>query len=282
VSSHEIDLAWMDNSSDETGFKVERCTDTDVACTASQNFIQIAQVGADVQSYSDTSVAGSTTYTYRVKAFNAGGDSAPSNNAEATTPAPPPPPDAPSNLTAAAVSSSQIDLAWSDNSNNEDGFKIERCTGAGCSNFAQIDQVGAGVVTYSDNGLSASTTYRYRVRAFNANGDSGYSNIAEATTQAPPAPAPPTNLTATAGRKGNSAWVDLSWTDNSDNETNFDIERCTGATCTNFAALTSVGTNVTTYRDNSVARRTTYRYQVKARNSGGSSAYSNPASATTN
>jgi titin len=281
VSSHEIDLAWMDNSSDETGFKVERCTDTDVVCTASQNFIQIAQVGADVQSYNDTSVAGSTTYTYRVKAFNAGGDSAPSNNAEATTPAPPPPPNPPSNLTATAMSSSQINLAWQDNSTNEDGFNIERCQGAGCGNFSQIAQVGADVVTYNDTGLSASTSYTYRVRAFNADGNSAYSDPASATTQAPPAPAPPSNLTATAGRKGNNAFIDLSWTDNSDNETNFDIERCTGAGCANFAPLTSVGANVTTYRD-TVARRTTYRYQVKARNTGGSSAYSNPASATTN
>ena len=61
----------------------------------------------------------------------------------------------------------QINLAWTDNSNNESGFKIERCQGNGCSNFAQIAQVGANVTTFPDTGLSPNTRYRYRVRAFN-------------------------------------------------------------------------------------------------------------------
>ena len=73
-------------------------------------------------------------------------------------------------------------LTWVDNSDNEDGFKIERCTGNGCNDFAQIDQVGAGVTTYSNTGLEANTRYGYRVRAFNAAGNSGYSNIARRRT----------------------------------------------------------------------------------------------------
>ncbi|MGI9179378.1 MAG: S8 family peptidase [Longimicrobiaceae bacterium] len=97
---------------------------------------------------------------------------------------PPPPavPAAPSSLTATAASNSQINLAWTDNSSNEDGFKIERCTGSSCTNFTQIATVGANVKTYSSTGLAASTTYRFRVRAYNAGGDSGYSNNANATT----------------------------------------------------------------------------------------------------
>ncbi|MDQ7054057.1 MAG: fibronectin type III domain-containing protein [candidate division KSB1 bacterium] len=67
-----------------------------------------------------------STYTYRVRAFNADGNSGYSNEASATTQSQPNPPAAPSNLTATAVSTSQIDLSWTDNSNNEDGFKIER------------------------------------------------------------------------------------------------------------------------------------------------------------
>jgi hypothetical protein len=91
-------------------------------------------------------------------------------------------PAAPSNLTANGVSSSEIDLAWSDNSGNEDGFKIERCTGNNCTNFAQIAQVGPNVTSFSNTGLTRNTRYRYRVRAFNANGNSAYSNIAEDRT----------------------------------------------------------------------------------------------------
>ncbi|MGI9180425.1 MAG: fibronectin type III domain-containing protein, partial [Longimicrobiaceae bacterium] len=85
-------------------------------------------------------------------------------------------------LTATAASNSQINLAWTDNSSNEDGFKIERCTGTSCTNFAQIATVGANVKTYSSTGLSANTTYRYQVRAYNSVGNSVYSNIATATT----------------------------------------------------------------------------------------------------
>ncbi len=80
-----------------------------------------------------------------------------------------------------AVSSSQINLSWTDNATNETGFKIERKTGAG-GTYAEIATVGAGVAAYSDTGLTAATTYFYRVRATNAIGDSAYSNEASATT----------------------------------------------------------------------------------------------------
>jgi subtilisin family serine protease len=97
---------------------------------------------------------------------------------------PPPPPlpsRPPSELSAAAASSSQIDLTWADNSSDENGFEIEGCAGAGCTNFTVIGPVGANIFTYSATGLSANTLYRYRVRAFNGSGASDYSNEAEAT-----------------------------------------------------------------------------------------------------
>ena len=126
------------------------------------------------------------------------------------------PPAAPANLAATAVSSSQINLTWTDSDNTEQGFKIERCTGAGCSDFAQIATVGANVTSYRNTGLTASTSYSYRVRAYNAAGDSGYSNTASAVTQAAPAlPAAPTNLAATAVSKSQ---INLAWTDNATNE----------------------------------------------------------------
>lgn len=115
-------------------------------------------------------------------------------------PPPPPPANPPSDLTAAAASSSQINLTWNDNSADEDGFEIHRCQGVGCTSFTAIASVGANVATYTNTGLPANTLYRYRVRAFNGGGASGYSNEAEATTQAAPGPpAAPTTLTATPG-----------------------------------------------------------------------------------
>lgn len=91
-------------------------------------------------------------------------------------------PAAPSTLTATAVSRSQINLSWTDNSSNEDGFKIERCRGANCTKFTQIATVGPNITSYQNTGLWRNTTYRYRVRAYNAAGNSAYSNIASAKT----------------------------------------------------------------------------------------------------
>lgn len=89
------------------------------------------------------------------------------------------PPAAPSGLVAAA-SGTQIALSWTDNANNETGFRIERATGGGA--FAEIATTAANATTFTNTGLAAGTTYSYRVRATNGGGDSGYSNVASATT----------------------------------------------------------------------------------------------------
>jgi probable HAF family extracellular repeat protein len=99
------------------------------------------------------------------------------------TPTPIPPPTTPSNLTAQAVSPERIDLSWSDNSTNEEGFLIERCAEKGkCRTFVEITQVGTGTKTFPDTGLSPGSPYSYRVRAFNIGGNSSYSNTAKART----------------------------------------------------------------------------------------------------
>jgi hypothetical protein len=117
-----------------------------------------------------------------VRAYNAAGDSDYSNTASAVTQAAPVVPNGPTNLTATTISKSQINLTWTDNSTNETGFRIERCKGPTCINFTMIATVGADVTSYSNTGLSANTTYRYRIYAYNASGNSAYSNIVKATT----------------------------------------------------------------------------------------------------
>ena len=94
----------------------------------------------------------------------------------------PPPTAAPSTFTATAVSSHQINLAWSDVS-GEAGFKVERSSDG--INWTQIATTGAGVLSYSDTGLNGSTTWDYRVRASNAGGNGPYTASASATTNAP-------------------------------------------------------------------------------------------------
>ena len=187
VSSSEINLTWQDKSDNEESFEIERCTGSGCA-----GFVPLAQVGANVTSYSDLGLGPETSCSYRVRAVNSGGNSSYSNIDGATTDpgSSPSPPAVPTILDATAVSYRQIDLVLGDNSDNEDGFRIERCTGSGCGDvdFLQVAQVGANVTSYSDLGLTAETSYNFRVRAFsNAGGDSPYSNIAEATTLANPA-----------------------------------------------------------------------------------------------
>jgi Fibronectin type III domain len=90
---------------------------------------------------------------------------------------------APSQLEAQGLSTSQIRLSWRDNSGTEDGFRVERCQGSGCTAFAQVAVVGRDVTSHVDAGLVRNTAYSYRVRAFNAGGASTYSNVATAKTR---------------------------------------------------------------------------------------------------
>ncbi len=90
-------------------------------------------------------------------------------------------PNAPSSLTANTVSSSQIDLSWSDLSDNENGFTLERSTDAGVS-FSFLSDIATNVTSYSDLGLLADTTYFYQVFAWNSAGSSANSNTVNTTT----------------------------------------------------------------------------------------------------
>src|SRR3990172_1626576 len=162
VSPSKINLAWTDNASNEAGLKLERSTD-------GVNFAQVALLSANITSYSNTSLTASTAYTYRIRAYEGPNNSAFSNTASATTQ---PAPAAPSNLTAAAVSPSKINLAWTDNSTNEAGFKLERSTDG--VNFTLVGILSANSTSYSNTSLTASTAYTYRVRAYDGPNNSAY------------------------------------------------------------------------------------------------------------
>jgi hypothetical protein len=170
VSNTAIELDWNDNSElDLAGYNVY--------CSMNSGGPYGYVDSVDISNYSHTGLAAGTTYYYVVTAVDtAFKESDNSNEASATTEGGPvEPPAAPTNLTAIAVSSSQIDLNWTDNANNETGFKIER-------NSVPIDTVGANETSYSDTGLDPSTTYTYRVCAYNDVGNSDYSNSDSATT----------------------------------------------------------------------------------------------------
>jgi len=95
------------------------------------------------------------------------------------------PPAAPTTLSATAVSSAQINLAWVDNSNNETGFRIERSADGGVT-FTQLATTAANTSSFANTALPASTLFHYRVRAFNNFTNSAFSATANATTLASP------------------------------------------------------------------------------------------------
>lgn len=272
ISSSRIDLAWQDNSNNEDGFRIERKTGAD------GSWAQIATAAANATGYSNTALAQHTTYYYRVRAYSADVNSNYSNEANATTPYTTPA--APTNLTATAVSSSQIDLAWQDNSTVEMGFKIESMAGAE-ANWSQIALVAANVTSFSHSGLSQRTLYHYRVRAYNGDVDSGWSNESDATTPytTPPAPTALTAVAVAALEGVSSPRIDLAWQHDCPVETGFRLERKTGSAGT-WAQIAALGADVTSYSNTGLSHNTAYYYRVRAYNVEVNSAWSNEADAT--
>jgi subtilisin family serine protease len=260
ASSSKINLTWADNATDEGGFKLERSTD-------GVTFTQIAILTPNTTAYSSTNLNPSTTYTFRIRAYQGTNHSAFSNVANATTQATP---TAPSNLSGTASSSSRINLTWTDNAANEAGFKVERSTDG--VNFIQISLLVPNATSYFATNLAASTQYFFRVRAYDGNNHSGFSNTAPATTQA--APAAPSNLTGTpsAGK------ISLAWTDNATNEMGYKLERSTDGV--NFTLIGLFGANTTSYPNAGLTSGVTYHYRVRAYDGANHSAYSNVAFAT--
>jgi len=189
------------------------------------------------------------------------------------------PPGAPSGLAVSGTpTSSQINLTWTAATDNVGvtGYLIERCTGATCSNFAQVGTSSG--TTFSDSGLTASTTYRYRVRATDANTNLGpYSAVLNATTAASgPDTQPPTAPTGLLVTNGTSTEIDLAWTASTDNVgvTAYPLERCQGDGCSNFAQIGAP--TGPSYNDTGLIANTPYSYRVRAKDAANNlSGYSN-------
>ena len=315
-----INVTWVDNSWDEKGFVIERRA-------WAGGYAQVGIVGAGGTSFWDSSVASQTQYTYRVTAFNDSGTAFGNESNNVSTgnllngaPAPAVVPAyvapaltpngqlaAPSNLATFATSSTSVALSWASGSGgSEAGFKIERRTWGGA--YACIATVGQGSTSYTDSaysgGVAAGTQYTYRVRAYDWNGDSTYSN--ESTTATPstgggstPAPAAPVVQPTPSAITGNglptapsslssaansSTSVALNWTSNSGGaEAGFKIERRTWSGA--YACIATVGAGTSSFTDTAysggVTAGTGYTYRVRAYNTAGDSGYSGESTTTT-
>ncbi|KQS34059.1 fibronectin type III domain-containing protein [Dyadobacter sp. Leaf189] len=267
VNGLNVNLTWNGNNGGGTRFILERANMTEGTA-----FRQIAVVEYSRSlAYEDRSLSPATTYCYRVMAVNNSGTSGYSNTACADIASLVP--TAPARLNAVAVSESSIELTWADISDNETGFELQRS--ADGSAFSKLTDIGSGKSSYQDNGLAKRTRYWYRIRAFNANGSSGFSNVAEATTLDVP-PAKPADLTATTI---SSNQINLQWKDQSDNETGFELERSGNGS--DFQKIADLNENATTFENRDLQPATKYWYRVRSRNNSGISGFSNVASATT-
>ena len=271
ASPSSINLSWTAPSiTGQTNYVLQRCQGAGCA-----SFVQIATPAGT--SYTDTGLAANTSYSYRVAAAYSSSGLSPYSNVVSATTQPLPPPAAPTKLAAVAASPSSINLSWTASTGpGLTNYVVQRCRGAFCGNFMQIaTPVG---ITYSDTGLTANTSYSYRVQAANSSGKlSSYSNVASATTLAQP-PTAPGNLTATAA---STTQINLSWTASSSSIglANYVVQRCLTSSCTLVTIATPTST---TYTDTALTPYTGYSYQVQAVDTAkNSSSYSNMASATT-
>ena len=253
ISNDEIRLNWVDNCSYEDGFRIER--DDGVG------YSEVGTVSADVTEYRDIGLTYGQSYNYRVAAYTSVNTSSWAT-ITATTGFP-----APSDLTASSLSDSEIQLTWTDNTGYESGFKIERNDGSG---FTEIGTVLADVTEYTDTGLTFAQSYTYRVAAYTSANTSSWATITAATEF--PAPS---DLTA---RSVSDSEIQLTWTDNTDYETGFKIERDDGS---GFSDVGSISEDVTEYTDSGLNFGESYDYRVAAYTASNTSDYSATVTATT-
>jgi probable HAF family extracellular repeat protein len=181
AGSSSVRLSWIDNSTNEGGFSVQRSLDNGGSWT------EIARSAPNVTTYTDDGRASEAQVCYQVTAFGSAGESAPSNT-DCTTP-----PAAPTSLTAVKdplTPWSKVNLEWLDNSGVEESYEIQRCTGAACAGFTVIATVATNTARYTDATAAPATAYNYRVRATTDGGGSDISNSAVAVTDADPNKAP--------------------------------------------------------------------------------------------
>jgi hypothetical protein len=215
ASSAGVALSWTGSTdSNLQGYHVYRSTD------ANTPFVRITG-GDPIAQTSFTDPVGNSSYTYMVRALKLeqsgsgtyynpsqgvffGPNSTTSWGNSGGTPTVTPP-SAPSSLVATAASASQVALSWTDTSQNESGFKIERRTQT--STYTQIGMVAANITSYTDTGLAAGTVYVYRVSSFNAAGSAPSSEVTATTPTVPTVPAAAVFLGSDAHDQGN--WVGL-------------------------------------------------------------------------
>jgi hypothetical protein len=169
VDFKSINLQWIDNSPNETGFEVVRSLVSDGTYTP------VGTLPANATSFTNTSLTSSTTYFYKVRAVGADNESPFTDFQTATTPPAPGTPLAPIELNADNVSSSFISLSWMNTSTNETNVQVWKSTDN--INFTLLTTLPAKANSYTDNAVTAFAQYYYYVMGINANGNGERSDV---------------------------------------------------------------------------------------------------------
>jgi hypothetical protein len=261
----QILLNWTDNATYEDGFVIERI-EGDITTL-------VTTVGPDVQTYTDATVAFDGAYSYQVYAFNASGSSDLSNLAAADAP-----PLAPTGLTASY--NSGVLLTWFDKSLAETGFSVQRCEGAGCTNFMEIAPPGplttgngVGNVTYLDENVVANGIYSYQVFAVNAAGASDASNIVNITLPNFPAAPTPVSINCAGTSGSNARKITVTWSSVA-GASGYTIQWAADSAFTTQVGSGSASQTATSFTtpNNALTRGTTYYFRIRANtNANGSS-----------
>jgi fibronectin type 3 domain-containing protein len=248
VQGPQVTLTWNDNSNNESGFHIDRATSSDFTQNL-QTFTAPANSTSMATFTDNNSVLPGTTYWYRVRATNPAGDSANSNVVSIAIPTAPA---TPSNGHATLITSTEVDLAWTDNATNEVTYRIFRKTGTG-GVFNQIATLPPNTTSYKDTGLSPGTLYDYHIEAWNISGNNDRTGATVYTVS----PAI-TNLSATPG----NSQVSLSWTAPVGGPSlTYNIYRGTSAGGESAAPI-ATGVTTTSFTDSTVTNGTQYFYQV--------------------
>ncbi len=264
VSPTEADLTWLDNADDETGYMVEYSLDGLL-------WTPLAGLDADATEFAAAGLQPGTLYYYHVVALNDVAAPAYSNVVFAETP--PPIPAAPTDLVATPVAFDQINLAWSDNADNEAGYILERSDDG--ASWSLVAYLPADSAAYRDGDLTESTVYSYRVVAVNGVSVSALSNVASAETL----PATPTAPNALAVALATASAVQLTWTDHADNESGYVVERVVPGS--QWITVAMLAADTTTWLDTGLQAAASYLYRVHAVNDGVASDLSNVIRAVT-
>ncbi|MDW7695247.1 fibronectin type III domain-containing protein [Flammeovirgaceae bacterium SG7u.111] len=258
LSSSEVALSWDDILEDELTYIVERASSNQGV------FDTVANLGADKGIFIDENLTKNTNYSYRLKIEYADGRFAYSNTISIITL--PDVPYAVTKLKAINITQSSAELIWTDASDDEDGFIIERFSESGI--LLDTDTVPSDVNRFKESELETNTNYTFLVKAYNSIGSS--ENAPEITILTLPiAPSQPSNL---IGEVIDFSSIKLSWTDLSDNEEEFVIERRKEIN-EDFLKIATVSANQTNYFDTELDAATNYYYRIKAQNQGGGSTY---------